>query len=269
MCVDGTQTRKSHKLLNPYKAQIRELIERGFQTSQVLTKLQEMIPGIHIKRTTLSDFCVQLRAELFEYTQPAVQGAEVISSDSILSPYVDRIKLMLADGKPITVIFTAIKSEGYTGSYSLLQQHCHHVKPITYRTKKAMRKVKRKEMVTAAWSGKTDLAEKNVAYIEANYPVFAEIKSIIFEFREAYSTKNIDAVNLWCVDYAQCKFPAICSFINGIYADTDAFYNSMKYKYCNALLEGCVNKLKEVKRSMYGRASYTLLRAKLLLSQTG
>jgi len=267
MCVDGTQTRKTHKLLDPYKEQIQEFIERGFQTSQILAKLQGMFPGIHIKRTTLSDFCVKLRAELFDYIQSPERSPPPLSNDSILLPYADRIKGMLADNKQITVIFATVKSEGYTGSYSLLQQHCHHAKPITYRTKKVMRKVKRRELVTMAWSGKSNLDESEIEFMEANYPIFVEIKGIIAEFREAYSTKDIDAVKLWCAKYGQCKFPAICSFINGINADADAFYNSMKYEYSNGLLEGCVNKLKAVKRSMYGRASYALLRAKLLLSQ--
>ena len=269
LCVDGTQTRKSRKLLDPYRKQIQELVERGFQPTQILAKLQEMFPGIQIKRTTLSDFCIKLRAELFEFTQSPAEGVPTLNEDSILAPYADRIKQMLTDGKPITVIFAAIKSDGYAGSYSLLQQHCHRIKPVTYRTKKAMRKVKRRDLVTAAWSDKSGLSEADIAYIEANHPIFIEIKGIIAEFREAYSNKDIDAVKLWCDRYAQCKFPAICSFINGINADTDAFYNSMKYKYSNGLLEGCVNKLKAVKRSMYGRASYALLRAKLLLANGG
>jgi len=67
----------------------------------------------------------------------------------------------------------------------------------------------------------------------------------------------------------QCKFPAICSFVNGINDDIDAFYNSMIYQYSNGLLKGFVNKLKAVKRSMYGRASYILLMAKLLLANGG
>jgi len=37
--------------------------------------------------------------------------------------------------------------------------------------------------------------------------------------------------------------------------------------YSNGILEGKVNKLKEVKRSMYGRASHSLLRAKMLLAE--
>ena len=116
------------------------------------------------------------------------------------------------------------------------------------------------------WSGKTDLSDKDITYIEDNYPVLCEIRAIIAEFRTAYSQKDIDAVRIWCDKYSQCKFPAIVSFINGINADTDAFYNSMKFEYSNGLLEGSVNKLKAVKRSMYGRASYLLLRAKLLLA---
>lgn len=266
MCVDGTQTLKRHKLLDPYREQIQEFIERGFQTSQILKKLHDIFPDINIKRSTLSYFCVKLRAEIFDYAQSPAESPPPLNSKSILSPYADRIKQMLADSKPITVIFSSIKSEGYTGSYSLLQQHCHTIKPITYQVKKTVRKVKRRELVSAAWSDKTNLSEKEMIQIEASHPVFVEVKALVAEFREAYSNKDIGAVKLWCSKYSQCTFPAICSFINGLNADIDAFYNSMIYKYSNGLLEGCVNKLKAIKRSMYGRAGYALLRAKLLLS---
>jgi hypothetical protein len=136
MCVDGTQTRKVPKQLDPYRKQIQELIECGFQTSQILKKLREMYPGISIKRTTLSDFCVKLRAELFDYTETASECAIDIDENSILSPYTDKIGKMLAENKMLTVIFTTIKAEGYTGSYSMLQQYCKKIKPATYRIKK-------------------------------------------------------------------------------------------------------------------------------------
>ena len=284
MCVDGTQTRRTHKLLEPYRKQIQELIERGFQPSQILTKLRELFPSVSIKRTTLSDFCMNLRAELFEYAPSSEKNPSPLYEGSILLPYTDRIREMLADSKPITVIFAAIKEEGYSGSYSFIQQYCLTIKPLVYRTKKAVRKIKRRDLTTAVWSdnrcllttgdigsagtAKSDLSEQDVSNIETRYPVLAEIISIICEFRTSYSQKDIDAVKTWCDKYALCKFPAICSFINGIQADSDAFYNSMKYQHSNGLLEGCVNKLKAIKRSMYGRAGYLLLRAKLLLANT-
>jgi hypothetical protein len=268
MCVDGTQTRKSYKLLDPHKEQIQELIERGFKNWQILTKLKEAYPNANIKRTTLGDFCAKLREELYEHTQTPTENVIKVDSDSMLSPYIEKIAEMLSQNKPITAILRIIQTEGYAGSYSLLQQHCLTIKPAIRRVKKAVHKIKRRDLTTALWSEKSDIAEKDMSYIEVNYPVISQIKGLIARFRTAYSNKDADAVKSWCEKYAQCEFPAICSFINGINADADAFYNSIKYEYSNGLLEGCVNKLKAVKRSMFGRASYILLRAKLLLLNT-
>ena len=86
------------------------------------------------------------------------------------------------------------------------------------------------------------------------------------EFRTSYSNKDVEAVEQWVNRYSECSFQSIASFIHGIKMDSAAFYNSLKYDYNNGLLEGCVSKLKEVKRTMFGRASYALLRAKMLLS---
>ena len=266
MCVDGTQTRKSYRLLDPYRKEIAELLEQGFQTSQILIKLQERHPDIPIKRTTLSDFCVNLREELFKVTPSSTETPPSLSDESILSPYMDKINSLLSEGKQIIVIYATIQSDGYIGSYSLLQQICARLKPRINRTKKATRKVRRKDLVSATWSGKSGLPKQNMELIQDKFPVMVEIQDIISTFRTAYSDKDIESIRLWCERFAQCQFPAIRSFIRGIDLDSSAFYNSMRFSYSNALLEGCVNKLKAVKRSMYGRASYALLRAKLLLS---
>jgi len=268
MSVDGTQIHEKRKLLDPYKEQIYELLEQGFRSFQIMRKLSSIYPGINIKRSTLNDFCLKARDKLFDYTQTAMENPPTFSNHPILAPHFDKINDMLADGKNITVIFAGIKADGYYGSYSLLQQYCRKIKPAAYRTKKEVctRTVKRKDLSAAIWSGNTGLTDDDTAYIRASYPVFGEIKIIISEFRAAYSGKDITAVKSWCDRYSRCKFPAVCSFINGINADSSAFYNSMKYEYNNGLLEGCVNKLKAVKRSMFGRASYALLKAKLLLT---
>ena len=50
------------------------------------------------------------------------------------------------------------------------------------------------------------------------------------------------------------------SFVNGIERDKDA----IQFDYNNGLAEGSVNKLKVIKRIMYGRNSFELLKSKLL-----
>ena len=41
--------------------------------------------------------------------------------------------------------------------------------------------------------------------------------------------------------------------------------NGIKYEYNNGLAEGSVNKIKVIKRIMYGRNSFQLLKAKVVL----
>ena len=265
LCIDGTQVYNRQKLLDPYRPQIQELVERGFQSSQILLMLHEMFPDSNIKRSTLNDYCLNLRNELYDIRELSTKEVQIIGENSILMPHLDKIKFMLDEDEPLTSIFLELNSDGYTGSYSLLQQTCYKLRPKTYRAKKSVRKIKRKELTTAIWSGKSDLTQQDADYLKCTFPILGEIGRVISEFRLSYSKKDVEAIQMWCDSYEQCPFPAICSFIRGINADKNAFYNSMKYEYSNGLLEGNVNKLKTVKRSMFGRASYGLLRAKMLL----
>ena len=50
-------------------------------------------------------------------------------------------------------------------------------------------------------------------------------------------------------------------------SDIKAVKNAIEQKYNNGLAEGSVNKIKLTKRIMYGRNSFQLLRAKLLLNE--
>ena len=61
------------------------------------------------------------------------------------------------------------------------------------------------------------------------------------------------------------KIPEIDSFLKGIERDLKAVKNGIKFDYNNGLAEGSVNKIKVIKRIMYGRCSFDLLKQKVLL----
>jgi len=266
ICVDGTQTRKSKCHLEPYRKQIQEMIERGIRSVQIQKKLNEMYPDADITYCNVKRFCRNLRETMYDYVETPSVDMPNLNENPLLSFHIDKINRMLIDSQSVKKIFTAIKADGFAGSYELFQQYCNSVRPAIYRIKKAMHQVKRRDLTEQVWSGQTDLPPKDIIYIYTNFPIISELRNIIAEFRVAYSDKDVDAVKSWCGKYNQCSFPNICAFINGLSDDTDAFYNSLKYDYNNGLLEGSVNKLKTIKRSMFGRASYALLRAKLLLA---
>lgn len=69
----------------------------------------------------------------------------------------------------------------------------------------------------------------------------------------------------WMSKTKKYKIPEMNSFINGIERDIEAVKNGITYDYNNGLAEGSVNKIKVIKRIMYGRCSFDLLKQKVLL----
>ena len=61
------------------------------------------------------------------------------------------------------------------------------------------------------------------------------------------------------------NIPGLQTYINGIRCDIDAVKKGIELQYNNGLAEGSVNKIKVIKRVMYGRNSFELLKAKVLL----
>ena len=63
------------------------------------------------------------------------------------------------------------------------------------------------------------------------------------------------------------EIPEVDSYLNGMEKDLTAVKNAIKYNYNNGLAEGSVNKIKLIKRIMYGRNSFEMLKAKILLNE--
>ncbi|WP_235715182.1 transposase, partial [Acetivibrio thermocellus] len=90
---------------------------------------------------------------------------------------------------------------------------------------------------------------------------------ITWEFKSMLTDKNIDALDKWMEGAKNLNIPEINSFINVIERDMEAVRNAIKYEYSNGLVEGYINKLKVIKRIMYGRCSFETLKTKILGSK--
>ena len=56
-------------------------------------------------------------------------------------------------------------------------------------------------------------------------------------------------------------------FLTGLKNDIDAILKAVEHAFSNGLAEGTVNKIKVIKRIMYRRCGFELLRSKCLLLQ--
>lgn len=85
------------------------------------------------------------------------------------------------------------------------------------------------------------------------------------EFYHIVFSQKPDDLNCWFDTASSYEILEIQSFLEGMRSDLTAVKNGILLKYNNGLAEGSVNKIKVIKRIMYGRNSFELLKAKVLL----
>jgi len=71
-------------------------------------------------------------------------------------------------------------------------------------------------------------------------------------------------LNAWIADASASTVSCIKQFAKGIQADYDAVLAALQLPWSNAQLEGQVNRLKLIKRQMYGRAKFDLLKIRVM-----
>ena len=76
--------------------------------------------------------------------------------------------------------------------------------------------------------------------------------------------RQSEALLPWLDDVAQSSISALMEFAKGIKQDLAAVANALSLAWSNGQVEGQVNRLKFIKRQMYGRANFDLLRKRVL-----
>jgi transposase len=69
----------------------------------------------------------------------------------------------------------------------------------------------------------------------------------------------------WIAGVEADQLPDLHSFTAGLKRDLDAVVNGLSLPYSSGAVEGNVNRIKMLKRQKYGRASFDLLRKRVLL----
>ena len=105
--------------------------------------------------------------------------------------------------------------------------------------------------------------------IEAS-KMLSTMRAFYISFQDIFKQKNTELLDRWLKQYKQSCLQEMASFTAGIEKDINAVKNAIIYDdISNGPIEGLNNKLKAIKRQMYGRAGYRLLMLKMCLSKTG
>lgn len=96
--------------------------------------------------------------------------------------------------------------------------------------------------------------------------ILSGLREVNLSFLEVINGKSIDALNEWIDKFSKSDFQHISTFATFLLKDINAVKNAIAYPYSNGLTEGINNKIKAIKRQMYGRAKTDLLEARLVAS---
>lgn len=93
---------------------------------------------------------------------------------------------------------------------------------------------------------------------------FSAMRRLAMRLRGILRSKDAQKLEGWLHDAHHSGIYAIQRFARTIRRDIDAVRNALTERWSNGQTEGQINRLKTLKRAMYGRASTELLRARML-----
>lgn len=88
------------------------------------------------------------------------------------------------------------------------------------------------------------------------------------KFKEMTDMPRKKRLAHWINRALESNIPAMKNFAKGLLQDYDAVKAAVTLKWSNGQVEGHVNRLKNIKRQMYGRASFELLRKRVLMDSS-
>jgi len=117
--------------------------------------------------------------------------------------------------------------------------------------------IKPRSMLTVSQARKVDALKRGS-------PEFVLMRSLGMRFRGIFRSRGPGKLDNWIDDAVNSGLVAVARFARVLHRDLDAVYSAVELPWSNGQAEGQINRLKTIKRAMYGRAGPELLRARML-----
>lgn len=191
---------------------------------------------------------------------------------SKLDPYRKEILNLSMKGQSSLKIFKQIKAKGYDGSASLIREFIlkETTKNNASMQQKNYQRIERQSIISLLYKEKSHVKGLNDGIYSAvldQYPELKLLLKLVKDFKDLLFGEEPHKLDVWIESVKKTTILELLSFVQGIHRDILAVKNSIIYPYSNGLAEGTVNKIKVIKRIMYGRCGFQMLRRKILLNQ--
>lgn len=190
-------------------------------------------------------------------------------SEEKLRPYESTIHKQEAEGHTIQLIYENLRAQGYNGSHSAVRIFVAKLRRSrrNEQENKIITRVTRPQLTSYLWQGTEQLSEQkkqDFDYCKQLIPSLKAVESIVQTYRTVMEKKDYPAFLIWLKEQLADIQSPFHSYCRALRIDLAALKNAFELPYSNGLLEGQVNRLKAIKRMMYGRGSLEVLQKRVL-----
>ncbi len=252
-------------------AQVRALHAQG--TSQLQIARQLRMGRVTVRRYVTADVFPERAAHPRKPSQ--------------LLPFMASIERRWAEGRTDGVrLWREIQAQGYGGSRRMIAQWVcqHRQEPVPTTPQKHRRPVSEGQTApsdptfrraSSRWlvwlllldpTRLTSAEQAALGQLQERCPAAAPAYPLVQSFVRMVRTRTPSAFAPWVDAVAQCDLPALKSFAEGLQQDEPAIRAALTLPWSDGPLKVFVNKIKTIKRQMYGRARFPMLRQRVLLA---
>jgi transposase len=192
-----------------------------------------------------------------------------VRKPSKVHDFADYLQRRWAEGcHNATKLFQEIRGQGYRGQRSMVAKFVS-----VWRRRGSLSRPNRpqrfapKQVTILATKSPDRLSDEQRLLLEKlsiTCPQLPSMRALALEFREALTSKDNRQMLWWIQNAKQCGIGSMVRFAFGLQKDLAAVLAAVETPWSNGQVEGQVNRLKTLKRQMYGRAGFSLLRARVL-----
>lgn len=186
--------------------------------------------------------------------------------ETLVDPFRDHLRRLRAQDPqvPVTRLLSEIREQGYTGSANLLVRYLNQGRADAERTPPSPRR-----LVSWLMTKPENLPAHRRSHLQdllTACPHLTVLAQRISEFAGLLTERRGEDLDAWMTATDADDLPAVHGFVHGLRMDLPAVVAGLTLPYSNGPIEGANTKVKLLKRQMYGRAGFALLRQRILLA---
>lgn len=209
------------------------------------------------------------------------------ATSSILTPFMSYLEQRWAQGyRNASQLWRDIKAQGYPGTAKQISRWAQERRELPFKHRKldpdtikqlppapqpryTALSLAPRQITWLLQKPEPELTADEVLFLDellAAVPHLGIARALGQDFQTLFFKRDANQVDVWLAEAQDCTVTALQTFAAGLQRELAPFKAAVTLSWSNGPVEGNINKLKFIKRQMYGRASFSLLRRRVLLA---